>query len=62
VGDRGRLVGELLPGAAAAGAVMIVGGGGRDPVEPRAEVLGVRQARIGAKRAQERLLQDVLRL
>ena len=56
-GDGRQLGGGEL---AAARAVGVDRGGGGDAVQPRAQVLGVAQPRIGAQRAQERVLEDVL--
>ena len=53
----GRVLGEDL---AAAGAMVVHGRRGRHAVEPRAQVLGVLQARVRAQRAQQRVLHDVL--
>ena len=36
------------------------GGGGGDPVQPGPQVVGVAEPRIGAQRAQERVLEHVL--
>ena len=41
-------------------AVVVEGGRGGDAVEPRAQVVGVAQPRIGAQRAQQGVLEDVL--
>ena len=49
---------ELAP----AGAVQVDRGRGGDPVQPRAQVLGVAQPRIGPQGAQQRVLQHVLGL
>jgi hypothetical protein len=40
--------------------VQVDRGGGGHAVQPRAQVVGVTQPRIGAQRAEQRVLQDVL--
>ena len=56
-GDDRRLVGRHLAPAAP---VMVDRGRGRHAVQPRAQMLGVAQPRIGPQGAQQRVLQDVL--
>ena len=59
VGCDRRLVRDDL---AAAGAVVVHRGRGGHAVQPGAQVVGVAQARIGPQGAQQRVLQDVLRV